>query len=241
VGESGAKAAGASTLRRYAEESRSLGNSALLTAPVVLAYEVGLLLLGDRAVRNAADALIDQGLTALGRPAALAINLLVLAAVVVYALRKAPRKVTPLGLLLPVLLESALYACLLAPALSIIGRRMMAAPASQGFLEGLVLSLGAGFYEELVFRLAAVGGVLTLLERVFRVTSGWVTLAVLVGSALLFSWFHHAGPGGEPFTTRVFVMRSVAGILLGGVFIVRGFGVACYTHLIYDVLCLHAG
>lgn len=229
------------TLRRYAQDSRSLGSSALLTAPVVLAYEVGLLALGDRAVRNAADALIDQGLTALGRPAALAINLVVLGAFVVYALRAAPRKATPFGLLLPVILESALYACLLAPALMIIGRRMMAAPVPSTLLEGIVLSLGAGFYEELVFRLAAVGGVLIALERGLHVTSGWATVLVLVGAGVAFSWFHHAGAGGERFEAPVFVMRAVAGILLGGLFLLRGFGVACYTHVIYDVLCLHTG
>jgi hypothetical protein len=206
----------------------------------VLAYEVGLLALGDRAVRNAADALIDQGLTALGRPAALAINLVVLGAFVFYALRAAPRKAaTPFGLLLPVILESALYACLLAPALMIVGRRMMAGPAPSTALEGIVLSLGAGFYEELVFRLAAVGGVLIALERGFRVTSGWATVLVLVGAGLAFSWFHHAGAGGEEFKADVFVARAVAGVLLGGLFLLRGFGVACYTHVIYDVLCLH--
>jgi Type II CAAX prenyl endopeptidase Rce1-like len=235
------KAAAAWTLRRYAQESRSLGNSALLTAPVVLAYEVGLLILGDRAVRNAADALIDQGLTALGRTAALAINLLVLAAFLVYAFKSAPRKATPFGLLAPVLLESALYASLLAPALMIIGRRMMASPEPSGVAEGVVLALGAGFYEELVFRLAAVGGVLVALERGLRVTSGWATVAVLFAAGIGFSWFHHAGAGGERFEAPVFVMRAVAGILLGGLFLLRGFGVACYTHVIYDILCLHWG
>lgn len=229
------------TLERYAAESRSLGNSALMTAPIVLLYEVGLMMLGDRGVRNAADALIDQGVTALGRTCALALNLLVLAAFLWLALRTAPRKATPLGLLIPVVLESALYACLLGPALMMIARRMMAVPVATGRWEGVVLSLGAGFYEELVFRLVAIGGVSLVLKRVFGVTSGWAVFGLLVASGVAFSLFHHAGAGAERFTVPVFVMRSVAGILLGALFILRGFGVACYTHVIYDVLCLHSG
>jgi hypothetical protein len=226
------------TLKRYAEESRKLGNSALLTAPIVLSYEVGLLLLGETGVRNAADALIDQGLTAFGRPVALIVNLLVLAAFVAFSLTVVSRKATPIGLFIPVVLESALYACVLAPALMAVSRRMVSAPEPDGALEGLVLSLGAGFYEELVFRLGAIGGLLFLFRRTFGITSGWLALALLIASGIGFSLFHHAGPGAEPFAARVFVMRSIAGVLLGALFILRGFGVVCYTHVIYDLLCL---
>src|SRR5262249_19103724 len=133
------------TLRRYFDESRSLGNSVLLTAPIVLSYEVGLLFLGDRGVRNAAEVLIDQGLMAFGRPPVLIVNRLALAAFIVFALPTATRKATPIGLFVPVLLESALYACVLPPALMALSRRMVSAPETHGALEGLVLSLGAAF------------------------------------------------------------------------------------------------
>ena len=226
------------TLRRYASESRTLGNSALLTAPIVLGYEVGLLFLGERGIRNAADALIDHGLTAFGSPVAIVVNLLVLAGFVTFALTSAPRKATPIGLFVPVVLESALYACMLAPALMSISRRMIAPQEPLGPLDGLVLSLGAGFYEELVFRLGAIGGGFLLFKRVFGVTSGWAALCLIVVSAAAFSMFHHVGPGAEPFTVSVALMRFVAGLLLGALFVLRGFGVVCYTHVIYDLLCL---
>jgi hypothetical protein len=225
------------TIRRYADESRTLGNSALVTAPVVLLYEVGLLLLGDRGPQNAAGALIDRGLMALGRPGALAVNLLVLAGFLVFAIRRRPRKATPLGLLVPVILESAAYACVLGASLR-ISQRLPLGPALPEGTEGVVLALGAGFYEELVFRLVAVGGTLVLLDRLFGRPSPWLVLVVLVVSAVGFSAFHHAGPGSERFTASAFVARSVAGVLLGALFILRGFGVACYTHVIYDLLCV---
>jgi hypothetical protein len=213
----------------------------LLTAPIVLSYEVGLVVLGERGIRNAADALIDQGLTAFGRPVALVVNLLVLVAFVAFALRAGKsRKATPVGLFIPVALESALYACLLAPALMSVSRKLACAPEPAGALEGLVLSLGAGFYEELVFRFGLIGGLYFVLKRAFGVDSGWAALVLMVVSAVAFSFFHHVGPGAEPFTTPVFVMRAIAGLLLGALFILRGFGVVCYTHVIYDLLCLFA-
>jgi hypothetical protein len=236
MGKTGAKW----TLRRYAEESRSLGNAALLTAPIVLSYEVGLLLLGDRAVRNAADALIDQGLMAFGRPVALAVNLMVLGAFIAFAVTTGTRKATPIGLFIPAVLEGALYACILIPALMAVSRRMIAAPGAVEPLEGIVLSLGAGFYEELVFRLMAVGGAYLVLQRL-GVRAELATIGLLLLSGLAFSWFHHVGPGAEPLVARVFVMRAIAGVLLGGLFILRGFGIVCYTHVIYDLICLLSG
>jgi hypothetical protein len=57
----------------------------------------------------------------------------------------------------------------------------------------------------------------------------------VVFAALAFSFFHHVGHGAPPLRRDVFVFRAAAGILLGFLFVVRGFGVAVYTHALYDV------
>ena len=180
------------------QESRSLGNSALLTAPVVLVYEVGLLVLGDRGVRNAADALIDQGLTALGRPGGARHQ--PPRARGVRRLRAAgrARKATPFGLLMPVILESALYACLLAPALMIIGRRMMAAPGAvdaprrgscSRSARGSTRSSSSGWRRRRRAHRPRTG---SSASRAAGPPS-----SVLVGAGVAFSWFHHAGRRGR--------------------------------------------
>jgi hypothetical protein len=225
-------------LARYLSESRAFGNSALLAAPIVLAYEVGLLFVDERGVRNAADAIIDQGLGMLGRTGALAVNLFVLLAFTGLAIRAASRKATPIGLFVLVVLESGCYACLLAPALMTFSRAALAAPEPPAGLDGVVLSLGAGFYEEAVFRLGAIGGPLLLLGRRPGGPGGWVSLAILSASAVAFSLFHHVGPGAEPYSHAAFLVRTAAGLALGALYVLRGFGVACYTHVIYDVLCM---
>ena len=61
-------------------------------------------------------------------------------------------------------------------------------------------------------------------------------MAILL-SALVFSLYHHVGPGGEPLVADRFLFRGLAGILLGVVFAWRGLAVVVYMHVFYDVLC----
>ena len=55
-------------------------------------------------------------------------------------------------------------------------------------------------------------------------------------SAFIFSLFHYFGPLGDRFQLASFTFRFVAGIVLAAIYRFRGFGVAAYTHALYDVL-----
>ena len=57
----------------------------------------------------------------------------------------------------------------------------------------------------------------------------------LVLSALIFSAFHYIGPLGDAFTLPSFTFRAIAGLLLSGLYAGRGFGIAAWTHALYDV------
>jgi hypothetical protein len=99
----------------------------------------------------------------------------------------------------------------------------------------LIGFLGAGLYEETLFRLALIPVVfysLRLLQMPIVIAN---TLAV-TSSALLFSLAHHAGSPGEVFTWYAFIFRWLAGIFFAWVFVVRGFGVAVGAHAAYDIL-----
>ena len=99
----------------------------------------------------------------------------------------------------------------------------------------LVLSIGAGLYEELLFRVLLVGGLFWLFNK--SMTHSWMAyaLAAIIG-AFLFSAVHYMGTLGDPFTLSSFTFRFLFGLVLNGLFLVRGFGVAAWTHAIYDVL-----
>jgi hypothetical protein len=105
-----------------------------------------------------------------------------------------------------------------------------------GPIDALVLSAGAGFHEELVFRVGLFGGLVFALERGTRLGRPIVLGVAAVLSALVFSGAHHLGPYGDALALGPFVFRTVLGLLLAGIYAWRGFAVAVYAHFFYDVL-----
>lgn len=99
----------------------------------------------------------------------------------------------------------------------------------------LMISLGAGIYEELLFRVLLVGTLAWMGRRLF----GWRAaaagaFATAVG-ALIFSAFHYVGPYGDQLELGSFTFRTIAGVLFSGLYLLRGFGIAAWTHALYDV------
>ena len=99
----------------------------------------------------------------------------------------------------------------------------------------LIGFLGAGVYEEALFRLALVPLFYVVL-RGLQTPQVLASALAVTASALLFSLAHHAGTPGETFTWFAFIFRWLAGVYFAWVFVVRGFGVAVGTHTAYDVL-----
>ncbi|MEE9128010.1 MAG: CPBP family glutamic-type intramembrane protease [Planctomycetota bacterium] len=110
-------------------------------------------------------------------------------------------------------------------------------PASE-LTQSLVGALGAGLYEELLFRLL----LLSLLAWLFtRTTTAfglprWPgVLVAMVISSLLFALLHHVGEELPHVDRRVFLFRTMAGLILAVLFVFRGIGVCVYTHALYNV------
>ncbi|WP_152051635.1 CPBP family intramembrane glutamic endopeptidase [Tautonia marina] len=101
-----------------------------------------------------------------------------------------------------------------------------------GELIGLV---GAGIFEEAVFRLGLLGLCYAVL-RVLLIPNVLATAMAVSGSALLFSMAHHVGEVPGAFSWSTFVFRWLAGVYFAWVMILRGFGIAVGTHLAYDLL-----
>ncbi|MCI0341429.1 MAG: CPBP family intramembrane metalloprotease [Planctomycetales bacterium] len=230
-----------SRLAAYLRESRDLGTGFLFVLPLLLAYELGVVWTRSDVV-NGASALLRATLHALA-PAGYglaafnaAVVIAVFAAVVHTWEREKP--VWRPGLYLAMGLESAVDALALLLLLVNVPRVPMAAgagPPEDGLLLGIVLSLGAGVYEEIFFRLLLLGGVLWGLKRIFGLSERPATTIALVFSALLFSLFHHLGPLGEPLRPQVLAIRTVAGLFLGTLYLSRGLGIAVGAHALYDV------
>ncbi len=109
------------------------------------------------------------------------------------------------------------------------------AGGSAGLWPDLVLCVGAGVYEELVFRLILICVVVMIGADLLRLSPGWTTLAGVAISALLFAAHHHPPIGSEPFEAVRFGFRVAAGASLGLLFVYRGYGVAAGTHVVYNL------
>jgi len=236
-------------------DARNLLTSLILVFPLFLIYQIGVLF--TLPLLNGADFLTvllfrKVGLTTtayLGYTALVT----VLFAVAVGMLRRRQR-FDP-GVIVPVFIESAIYALTMGSLIVLVMTKVFGISpqlavgnggggggggmiASQGLLTRAVMSIGAGVYEETVFRLLLLGGIAWLLDRGLGLTR-WLAVGVaFVVSSLLFSAMHHIPPYGDPLHIGVFTFRFLAGMCFAALFWFRGFAVAVYAHALYDLYVL---
>lgn len=209
--------------------------------PLFVAYQLGVLMTGG--VRNGVDFMTDALMALVGGSLVgyLAVNAVVAVALVVLLLVMRRRGELHPRLFPFVLLESSVYAFLFGGVvIGLIRTLGLGALLATSYSPGnaLVLSIGAGLYEELVFRLFLMGGLFWLLTSVLKRPRLLSAIIALVVSSAIFSAVHHVGSLGEPFTLSAFTFRFFAGVVLAGIYYTRGLAVAVYTHAIYDVIVL---
>lgn len=112
------------------------------------------------------------------------------------------------------------------------------APSPFGWPTRLMLSLGAGLFEELVFRVMLVGSLAYALRRALHARPAVAGAVAAVVGALVFSFVHYLGPLGDTFSIASFTFRALAGLFFSVLFVTRGFGIAAWTHALYDVMVL---
>jgi hypothetical protein len=151
-------------------------------------------------------------------------------------------------------IEGVLYAIAMRLGAAYIVGRMFAGPIDDHDpYQGLVMSLGAGFYEELAFRVVLFGLVAKLLVHLFSKQSlaivsasgtklSFRSIAIMLGwaviAASIFSGVHYIGALGDDFRLNTFVFRMLLGLALSIIYMTRGFAAAVWSHALYDVWVL---
>ncbi len=228
---------------KYFEVTKTVRFSFLASVPLLLLYEL-IMLAGSNnpagQVRVGSEVWIKQFLSLLGYSGTLVLGavILIVGSIMFYRSRN-----TPLGLkksFVPLFLaESTVYAVVVAFFVSTVVSFAMiwgvGTAAPRGLLTDIGLSIGAGLYEELLFRVILVGGIFWGLSKVLKTKRSAYIYAAVVG-ALAFSAVHYIGSLGDAFTLSSFTFRFLFGLALNAIFLVRGFGVAAWTHAIYDIL-----
>lgn len=230
----------------YLGLTKTLSYSFIFVMPLFILYEVGMLGLTagfGTNVRIGADVFLRKVLALVGIDSTLVFGLLVMVAglVILGVERRRGIRLNPRWFL-GMFGESLAYAIVVGLAVSTVISAVLSFPPLQleaattrSLAEGLVLSLGAGLYEELLFRLILVTGLFALLRLIPISTFASYSIAAVIG-AIIFSWVHYLGPLGDAFEVSSFAFRALMGLALNGLFLWRGFGIAAMTHALYDVL-----
>jgi hypothetical protein len=102
-------------------------------------------------------------------------------------------------------------------------------------LPRVISYVGAGVYEEVLFRLCLIPVLFGLLRAVM-VPRKMAMLLTVVATSLLFSAAHYVGPAADQLTIFSFVFRATAGVFFAVLFVFRGFGITVGSHAAYDLL-----
>jgi hypothetical protein len=241
-------------LRTYWQASRAPRYSLLFAIPLLITYQVLAALAppgpGGLGIRNGADVIFESvfvWLAGAWGPRLFMLCLIGVGAWLIARDMRANRNLSP-AVLGGMLLESVCLALVFGLVVGSLTAALLGVPSppmtiafhTQHLSRStmLMLSLGAGIYEELLFRVVLVGLLAWGAKKLLGLRPLVAGIAATVIGALIFSAFHYIGPFGDRFEVYSFVFRTIAGLFFSGLYLLRGFGVTAWTHALYDVFLL---
>jgi len=225
----------------YMDKTHRPMNCLLFVVPMLVAYEVGALFFGHQllAIKHLGEMLRLFGATGRFLPPILLIFVLLAWHVVTKQRWHADG-----GVMLGMGAESMLWVVpmLLLHAVLVRLANLWALSGSAGgktIATEILTGIGAGVYEEFLFRLAGIGLFLMLTVDLVHGPKRPMAIAAVILTSVLFSLYHFVGP--DRFSVSLFVFRALAGAYLAAVYITRGFGVAVGAHACYNALVVLGG
>ena len=227
----------------YLLKSKTSFYSFLFTLPLFFIYEINILFLSwddILIVRNGADFLMRNilesfdiyGLYGLGL-----VFFLGLLVTYIFFIKEDQKQEVNVNFLFIMLAESMLWSVFLYFLLFKFMVLLMN-PVGKTILQQVTLAIGAGIYEEFLFRVLLIAGLSGILGFVFMWDKTFKNIIAVVLSGGIFSAFHFMGEYGDFFSMELFLIRFFAGLILGVLYMYRGFGITAYTHSIYDLIVL---
>ena len=227
----------------YLLKSKTSFYSFLFTLPLFFLYEINILFLSwddILVVRNGADFLMRNilesfdiyGLYGLGL-----VFFLGLLVTYIFFIKEDQQQEVNVNFLFIMLAESMLWSVVLYFLLFKFMVLLMN-PVGKTILQQVTLAIGAGIYEEFLFRVLLIASLSGILGFVFMWNKTFKNIIAVVLSGGIFSAFHFMGEYGDFFSMELFLIRFFAGLILGVLYTYRGFGITAYTHSIYDLIVL---
>ena len=230
-------------MSNYWRYSRSAYYSAVAALPLLVIYEILIVLSQSRywGIRNAADVWIRTFLMAFDLQAQHITFVLIGISLALIPIAKSRArgiklKANYFALMFAECLAFSLVLGVLLQSILRLGGLSSGGPGS-GLMQNLALSVGAGLFEEIIFRVILLNLLFLLLSPLLQKKVVAAVVSVLLAS-FLFSLSHYVGTMADTWQLYSFMFRWAAGLLFTVLYFVRGFAITAYTHALYDIWVL---
>ena len=230
-------------MSNYWRYSRSAYYSAVAALPLLVIYEILIVLSQSRywGIRNAADVWIRTFLMAFDLQAQHITFVLIGISLTLIPIAKSRArgiklKANYFALMFAECLAFSLVLGVVLKSILRLGGLSSGGPGS-GLMQNLDLSVGAGLFEEIIFRVILLNLLFLLLSPLFKKKVVAAVFSVLLAS-FLFSLSHYVGTMADTWQLYSFMFRWAAGLLFTVLYFIRGFAITAYTHALYDIWVL---
>ena len=216
----------------------------ILIFPLLIAYEILGLVVNYNLpfeIRNGADVLLRQAFLTFGKIGNLTLFGILLFIPILFFL-KAKKSNSEnnikISYLILMIAEGLFFGTLLYVIFINTHNLLILGKGGLGIFDKLYLAIGAGIFEEFIFRLLLIGLISYLILKVFKFDKMSIFIPLILISSFIFSGFHYIGNFGDNFNWSTFLLRFSAGCYLGTLFAFRGFGICVISHIIYDFIVI---
>ena len=230
-------------MSNYWRYSRSAYYSAVAALPLLVIYEILIVLSQSRywGIRNAADVWIRTFLMAFDLQAQHITFVLIGISLALIPIAKSRArgiklKANYFALMFAECLAFSMVLGVVLQSILRLGGLSSGGPGS-GLMQNLALSVGAGLFEEIIFRVILLNLLFLLLSPLLKKKVVAAVVSVLLAS-FLFSLSHYVGTMADTWQLYSFMFRWAAGLLFTVLYFVRGFAITAYTHALYDIWVL---
>jgi Type II CAAX prenyl endopeptidase Rce1-like len=99
----------------------------------------------------------------------------------------------------------------------------------------IAVSIGAGLYEELVFRMALIALVIAICTDLLKMQKPVALVSAVAVSSLAFAMYHPLRGADGAVVPGRFLFFLAGGLYFGVLYVVRGFGIAAAAHAFFDI------
>lgn len=100
------------------------------------------------------------------------------------------------------------------------------------------IAIGAGLYEELLFRMVAIALLHLIVKDLLKLSENAARAVAVAGSALAFALYHDQTFAGGAIQWPALAFFMAAGVFFACLYIFRGLGIVAGAHAAYDIFVL---